>query len=123
MPKDAKQHNKLLTDENKYYKVYDFTDHNQRSTTGILKIIKSKYKQLKLRTYDITFDKTKYDLYVNNDNCAWWKILIYDNNEKNVLTLSKKGVSFTQKKKNLYIYKMFVHWKWYIILYETVFHI
>ncbi len=61
--KDAKQYNKLLTDKNKYYKDYDFTDHNQRNITGILKSIKTKYKQLKLRTYDITFDKTKYDLY------------------------------------------------------------
>ena len=50
-------------DKNKYDKDYDFTEHNQRNITGILKTIKTKYKQLKLRTYDITFDKTKYDLY------------------------------------------------------------
>ena len=30
IPKDAKQYNKLLTDETKYYKDYDFTYHNQR---------------------------------------------------------------------------------------------
>jgi hypothetical protein len=82
MPKDAKQYNKLLTDENKYYKDYDFTDHNQRDITGILKRMKSKYKQLKLRTYDITFDNTKYDLYKNNVDSTWWKFSIYDNNEK-----------------------------------------
>ena len=63
MPKDAKQYNKLLMNENKYYKDYDFTYHNQRDITDILKTMKTKYKQLKLRTFDITFDKTKYDLY------------------------------------------------------------
>ena len=70
MPKDAKQYNKLLTDETKYYKHYDFTYHNQRDIAGILKTMKTKYKKLKLKTYDITFDKTKYDLYANDDNCA-----------------------------------------------------
>ena len=29
-------------DKNKYYKDYDFTDHNQRNITGILKTIKTK---------------------------------------------------------------------------------
>ncbi len=43
MPKVAKQYNKLWTDENKYY---DFTDHNQRDITGILKRMKSEYKNL-----------------------------------------------------------------------------
>ena len=63
IPKDAKQYNKLLTDKTKYYKDYDFTYHNQRDLAGILKTMKTKYKQLKSRTYDITFDKTKYDIY------------------------------------------------------------
>ena len=80
IPKDAKQYNKLLTDETKYYKDYDFTYHNKRDISGILKVLKTKYKQLKLRTYEITFDKTKYDLYGNNSDCSWWKIFIYDNN-------------------------------------------
>ena len=100
IPKDAKQYNKLLTDETKYYKDYDFTYHNQRDISGILKVIKTKYKQLKLRTYDITFDKTKYDLYGNNSECPWWKIFIYDNNEKNVLTLSKNGITTIEYKVN-----------------------
>ena len=100
MPKDAKQYNKLLTDETKYYKHYDFTYHNQRDIAGILKTMKTKYKKLKLKTYDITFDKTKYDLYGKNADCPWWKILIYDNNEKNVLTLSKTGISTTEYKDN-----------------------
>ena len=77
MPKDAKQYNKLLTDETKYYKDYDFTHHIQRDMTGILRTMKTKYKQLKLRTYDITFDKQKYDLYGNNSDCPWWNIYIY----------------------------------------------
>ncbi len=47
-------------DKNKYQKDYDFTYHSQRDTSGILKRKKSKYKQLKSRTYDITFDNTKY---------------------------------------------------------------
>ena len=100
IPKDAKQYNKLLTDETKYYKDYDFTYHNQRDIAGILKTMKTKYKQLKLRTYDITFDKTKYDLYGKNDDCPWWKIFIYDNNEKNVLTLSKNGITTIEYKVN-----------------------
>ena len=57
MPKDAIQYNKLLNDETKYYKHYDFTDHNKRDVSGILKTIKTKYKDLKLRIYDINFDK------------------------------------------------------------------
>ncbi len=48
----------------------------------ILNIIKTKCKQLKSRTYDITFEKTKYDMY--GDNCLW-KFSIYDNNNHNVL--------------------------------------
>ncbi len=44
--------------------------------------IKTKYKQLKLRTYDINFDKTKYDMYGGS---SFWNISIYDNNNNNVL--------------------------------------
>ncbi len=68
-----------------------------------------------MRTYDITFDKTKYDLYANDDNCAWWKTSVYDNIEKEVLELHKMKIVklnikiilhridfiITQKKKNL----------------------
>jgi hypothetical protein len=111
MPKDAKQYNKLLTDKNKYYKDYDFTDHNKRNITGILKTIKTKYKQLKLRTYDITFDKTKYDLYGKNDECSWWKIFIYDNNEKNVLTLSKNGITTIEYKDNYSSHRFYQYTK------------
>ena len=46
IPKDAKQYNKLLNDEKKYYKDYDDTDHNKRDMTGILKIIKKNIKNL-----------------------------------------------------------------------------
>jgi hypothetical protein len=53
IPKNAQQYNKLLNDETQYYKYYDFTYNNKRDVTGILKTIKTKYKQLKLRTYDI----------------------------------------------------------------------
>ncbi len=53
IPKDAKQYNKLLNDEAQYYKYYDFTYNNKRDVTGLLKTIKTKYKQLKLRTYDL----------------------------------------------------------------------
>ena len=42
---------------------------------GILRTMKTKYKQLKLRTYDITFDIKKYDLFGNNSDCPWWKFL------------------------------------------------
>ena len=100
IPKDAKQYNKLLTDETKYYKDYDFTYHNQRDMAGILRTMKTKYKQLKLRTYDITFDRTNYDLFGNNSECPWWKIYIYDNNKKNVLTLSKNGITTIEYKVN-----------------------
>ena len=100
IPKDAKQYNKLLTDETKYYKDYDFTYHNQRDMAGILRTMKTKYKQLKLRTYDITFDKQKYDLYGNDRDCSWWKIFIYDNDKKNVLTLSKNGITTIEYKVN-----------------------
>jgi hypothetical protein len=55
---------------------------------------KSKCKQLQLRTYDITFDNTKYDLCKNNVDSTWWKISIYDNHE--VLKVSKNGISATE---------------------------
>ena len=57
IPRDAKQYNKLLNDKTKYHKHYDFTDNNKRDVSCILKKIKTKYKELKLRTYDINFDK------------------------------------------------------------------
>ncbi len=56
MPRDAKQYNKLLNDKTKYHKHYDFTDNNKRDVSGILKKIKTKYKELKLRTYDINLE-------------------------------------------------------------------
>ena len=90
MPNDAKQYNKLLNDETQYYKDYDFTYNNKRDVTGILKTIKTKYKQLKLRTYDINFDKTKYDMH--GDSCLW-KISIYDNYNNNVFYLNEYGVT------------------------------
>ncbi len=83
------QYNKLLNDEPQYYKDHDFTYNNRRDVRGILKTIKTKYNQLKSRTYDITFYETKYDIYVDN---SWWEILIYDNNDKNVLYLTEYGV-------------------------------
>ena len=60
--------------------------------------MKTKYKQLKLRTYDITFDKTKYDLYGNNDNSPWWQIFIYDNNNKPI----KFSKLTTEQNKTIY---------------------
>jgi hypothetical protein len=54
IPKDAKQYINLLNDETKYKKDYDFTYNNKRDSSGILKTIKTKYKQQKLKTYDIT---------------------------------------------------------------------
>ncbi len=76
--------------ETQYYKDYDFTYNNKRDVTGILKTIKTKYKQLKLRTYDINFDKTKYDMH--GDSCLW-KISIYDNYNNNVFYLNEYGVT------------------------------
>ena len=32
-------------------------------------------------------------LYAKNDDCDWWKILIYNDNEKHILNLHKNGVS------------------------------
>jgi hypothetical protein len=84
IPRDAKQYNKLLNDETKNHKHYDFTDNNKRDVSCILKKIKTKYKELKLRTYDINFDKTKHDMYGGS---SFWKISIYDNNNENVLYL------------------------------------
>ncbi len=79
IPKDTKQYNKHLNDETLYNKYYDFTYNNKRDVSGILKTIKTKYKQLKLRSYEINFDKTnltKYDIH----GFGWWKFSIYDNN-------------------------------------------
>ncbi len=109
IPKDAKQYNKLLNDETQYYKDYDFTYNTKRDVTGILKTIKTKYTQLKLRTYDISFDKTKYDMH--GDSCLW-KFSIYYNNNKTALYLTEYGVtriehenisllSLTQKKNKI----------------------
>ena len=77
MPKDAIQYNKLLNDETKYYKHYDFTDHNKRDVSGILNTIKTKYKDLELRTYNINFDKTKYDMYEINCDITKYDIHRY----------------------------------------------
>jgi hypothetical protein len=41
-----------LDDETQYYKD-DFTYNNRRDVSGIFKTIKTQYKQLKLRTYEI----------------------------------------------------------------------
>jgi hypothetical protein len=59
MPRDSKEYNKLLIDETQYYKDCDFTYNNKKDVTGLLETIKSKYKQLKLKTYDIKFCKTE----------------------------------------------------------------
>jgi hypothetical protein len=101
IPKDAKQYNKLLNDETQYYKDYDFTYNNKKDVTGILKAFKTKYKQLKLRTYDINFDKTKYDMYGGN---SFWNISIYDNNNNNnnnVLYLTEYGFTIIENKDRL----------------------
>ena len=63
-----------MDDETQYYKD-DFTYNNKRDVSGIFKTIKTQYKQLKLRTYEIFFDKTEYDIYVDQ---SWWKISICD---------------------------------------------
>ncbi len=41
-----------MDDETQYYKD-DFTYNNRRDVSGIFKTIKTQYKQLKLRTYEI----------------------------------------------------------------------
>jgi hypothetical protein len=48
-----------------------------------------------LRTYDVTFDKTKYDINVEN---SLWKNSIYDNENRNVLNLTEYGVTRTEYK-------------------------
>ncbi len=53
-----------------------------------------------MKTYDIIFDKIQYDLYANNDDCAWWNFSIYDNNGGNVLGLHQNVVSITEHKDN-----------------------
>ena len=44
LPTDAKQYNKLLEDEDKYYKEHDFTQHYKENLSGVLRMIKQKYK-------------------------------------------------------------------------------
>ncbi len=61
----------------------------------MLKAIKTKYKQLKLRTYDINFDKTKYDMYGGS---SFWNISIHDNNNNNVLYLTEYGITIIEYK-------------------------
>ena len=56
LPKDAKQYNELLEDEDKYYKEHDFIQHYKDKLSGVLGMIKQKYKHLHLWTYEITFD-------------------------------------------------------------------
>ena len=41
--KDAEKYNELLKDENKHYKVYDFTHHYKENLSGVLGMIKQKY--------------------------------------------------------------------------------
>ncbi len=57
--------------------------------------MKSKDKELKLRTYDINFDKTKYDMYGDS---SFWKFSIYDDNNINVLYLTEYGVTRIEHK-------------------------
>ena len=40
LPKDAKQYNELLEDEDKYYKEHDFTQHYKENLSGVLGMIK-----------------------------------------------------------------------------------
>ena len=84
-----------MNDETQYYKDYDFAYNDKRDVTGISKTIKTKYKQLKLRTYDINFDKTKHDMYGGS---SFWKISIYDNNNENVLYLTENGITRIEHK-------------------------
>ncbi len=81
--------------ETQYYKDYDFTYKNKRDITGIFKTIKTKYKQLKSRTHDMNFNKTKYDMHGDS---SLWKFSIYDNKDKNVLYLIEYGVTRIEHK-------------------------
>ena len=86
IPKDAEQYKELLEDEDKYYKVHDFTQHYKENLSGVLGMIKQKYKHLHLRTYEITFDDVhkRYNLYTFS---------IYNNKNEICLKLHENGIT------------------------------
>ena len=96
LPKDARKYNKFMESEKTYYKKYDFTHHNKQKLKPILKIIRNKYKDMHLKTYDISFDDATYKRwkYLNlMDGITLYKFNIYDINNKTGLGLSNEGIT------------------------------
>ena len=95
IPKDAEQYNEMLEDEDKYYKVHDFTPHFKENLSGILGMIKQKHKQQQLRTYEITFDAVHYnnhsEEYIND--YSLYTFSIYNNKKMKCLKLHEHGIT------------------------------
>ena len=91
LPKDALKYNKFMECEKSYYKEHDFTQHNKQNLKPILKIIKNKYKDMHLKTYEISFDDAVYKRW--KCNYSLYKFVIHDSNNKNRLSLSNEGIT------------------------------
>ena len=103
LPKDALKYNKFMECEKSYYKEHDFTQHNKQNLKPILKIIKNKYKDMHLKTYDISFDDAVYKRW--KCNYSLYKFVIRDSNNKNSLSLSNDGITKITHKENMTPYK------------------
>ena len=92
----------MLEDEDKYYKVHDFTQHYKENLSGVLGMIKQKYKSLHLRTYEITFD----DVHYNNtpkkyrNGYSLYTFSIYNNKNERCLKICKDGTTHITFDKN-----------------------
>ena len=86
-----------------YYKEHDFTQYNKQNLKPILKIIKNKYKDMHLKTYEISFDDAVYKRW--NCNYSLYKFVIHDSNNKNRLSLSNEGITKITHKENMTPYK------------------
>jgi hypothetical protein len=89
LPKDAEKYNK-----NKYYKTHDFTQYYKENISGVLGMIKQKYKQLHLRNYEITFSSIQKNTVPNHhEPLISFRLSIYNNKNQECLKLNDIGIT------------------------------
>ena len=102
MPKDVEQYNNPLDDEDKYYKEHDFTQHYKNNLSGVLGMIKQKYKHLHLRTYEITFDDVHYNKVPEKykSDYSLFIFSIFNHKNERCLKIRKEGITHITYDKN-----------------------
>ena len=100
--KDAKQYNELLEDEDKNYKEHDFTQRYKENLSGVLGMIKQKYKYLHLRTYEMTFDDVHYNKVPEKyqSDYSLFIFSIFNHENERCLKIRKEGITHTTYDKN-----------------------